>query len=342
MKNLTPEPAVGSVEGTTMARRWRTLGWVAVGLAAAGCYTERHPERYRDIQSLPVAEGTLVRVDLRSHDVHVRVAGGDTLEISSELEARAASPRAARAWIDANTPIIEASSVGVTVRLPDGGRRAGSRGLVRPRARIDLALPPGCTADISTSSGDVTVQGNETLLNPLRIRTASGNLLVRGGAGELIFRSTSGNARIEGPPLVALEAKTSSGDIRALGGAARVLIDTRSGDLRLANLTGAASLSTSSGEIRARWISLPSGERISARTASGNVELSLPEGRWRGQATTRSGALYSGIGGDPGPRRRRSLVFSAPEPGAELEVTTTSGNIRLLRTRSPAGHNSDS
>jgi len=325
-----------------MARRWRILGWAAVVLAAAGCHTDRHPERYQNAWSLPVAEGTLVRVDLRSHDVHVRVAAGESVEIRSELEIRAGSPRAAWAWIASNTPIIEESPVGVTIRLPDGDRRTRSSGFFRPRARMELELPPGCTADITTSSGDITVQGQETLHNPLRIRTTSGDLLVRGGVGELIFRSSSGDARIDGPTLAALEAQTSSGNIRVLGGAARVLADTRSGDLRLAGLTGAASLSTSSGEVRARWISFPMNERIKARTASGNVELSLPEGPWRGHAVTRSGALQSSFQGNPGPRRKRTLVLSSTEPGAELEVTTTSGNIRLLRHRPSTGKNPDS
>lgn len=293
-----------------------------------GCGQGGEQVRHEHSRTFQVAEGTLIRVELRSHDVHLKVGNGDTVTIRTELVSRAGSARAATRWVEANTPTVDHGAAGIHVRLPAGSGRIAVAGFSRTVARVTLTVPLQSALDITTSSGDVSVTGSHLLAAPLRVRTTSGDLSVQGGVRELIFRTSSGDARIEGSALDRLEVKTSSGDVRLRSGSRQVLADTGAGDLRLRGLTGAASVRSGSGDIRLAWAAWPGEERIAVQTTSGNVELTLPAGPVHGSAQTRSGRLQSAFPGEPDPRGRR-MVFSAPEPGVELEITTASGTIRL-------------
>lgn len=311
--------------------RLGAISAIVITCLAGACAPGHHTADHREAHSFPAAEASLVRVDVHGHDVHLTAAPGDTVAITTEQETRAGSPQAAQRLLESSTPLVELGPAGVYVRMPAHSDRIRRTGFSRTTGQVTITAPPDSTFDITTSSGDVTVTGEEDLTTPLRIRTASGNLSLKTGVRELIFRSAAGDARIDGRPLGVFEGKTSSGNIRLDSGAERVLVDTASGSVRLLALTGPVSVRTASGNARMTWTALPGGTRVAVRTVSGNVDMTLPIGPVQGIASTRSGRVQSDLPGDHD-SRRRTVTFSSDGPATELEVSSASGNIRLRIT----------
>lgn len=311
-----------------MAKASASVAGIAV-LFAISCGSELGTDRLEESHSWAQKEAASVRLELTSHDVRVVVTPGDVVTLTTELVAPAGSPRSAQRWLEANTPLVEKGPAGIQVRTPPRSRR-GFRvsGLTRRVARVTINAPAECSLDISTVSGDVTVEGIPSLARPMRVRTVSGDLQVRGGVQELIFRSASGDVRVDGGRLDLLEAKTASGDIRLQSGAHRVMVDSASGNVRLNGLTGTVSARTASGHVALNWDSFPGGQRVTVRSSSGNVDVLLPSGPLQGVATTRSGRLRSNIPGETD-ARRRTATFSGPGEAAHMDISSVSGDIRL-------------
>jgi DUF4097 and DUF4098 domain-containing protein YvlB len=303
-------------------------------LVLASCARPSAPSSVHETRTFPAAPGKLIRLDVRSLDVHVTVVEGSTVSATVDLHVRSSSRNAGKRWLERNTPVFEDSESVLDVHLP-GGSHGGLVifGFLHTEGRLELEIPSACHLDVKTSSGDVTIAGGVALSGPVRVDTSSGDVKVTGGVRELIADTASGDVRVSGPPLAALEADTSSGDVTLEAGAERALVDTASGDARLEKLSGDLSVDTSSGTVSAGWESLPAGAKIRVRTASGDVRLRVPEGTaFAGEVSTRSGRIRSDLPASA-ERRGRTMSFSASGPSVGLEVRTSSGGVSLL-TRS--------
>jgi hypothetical protein len=311
-------------------RPFTPIAALAVVFAAAGCTVHSTPRGIQETHTFPARAGKLVRLDVRSLDVQVKVAEADTITARVELQAQSTSRNASRRWIERNTPVFEDSDSVLEVRLPE---RADHGlffvGFFHSRGRLDLVVPPACRLEVKTSSGDVRIEGGATLAGPIRVNTSSGDVTVTGGVGELIADTSSGDVRVSGTELASLEADTSSGDVTLSGGAGRAVVDTSSGDVHLEKMTGAVSVDTSSGDVWTIWTSLPAASKVHVRTSSGDVRLRLPEGTaLSGEITTSSGRVHSAIPATSEDRGHR-LRFAAPAAAVGFEVRTTSGDVNL-------------
>jgi hypothetical protein len=303
-------------------------------LVLVACTRPATPNAVHESKTFPVAAGKLVRLDVRSLDVHVKVADASTISATVDLQARSSSRAATKRWIERNTPVFEDSESVLEVRVPSVGRRGlVVVGFFHTEGRLELVIPPSCRLEVKTSSGDVTVEGEAPLAAPVRIDTTHGDVTVRGGVRELIAETSSGDVRVSGQALAVLEADTASGDVTLEGGSERVIVDTSSGDAKLEKLTGDLSADTSSGSVSASWEHLVAGNKIRVKTASGDVRLRLPEGTpLGGELNTSSGRVHS----DFSPTREkhgRMMSFAAPRESVDVEVRTSSGNVNL-RSRS--------
>jgi hypothetical protein len=296
----------------------------------AACARPSGPRAVHQSHTFPTAAGKLIRVDVRSLDVHVTVAEASAISVTVDLEVRSSSQAARTRWIERNTPVFEDSDSVLEVRLPSAARRGiVIFGFLRTEGRLDIVVPPSCRLDVKTSSGDVTTAGEVALSAPVRVDTSSGDVTVSGGVRELIADTASGDVRVTGPALTMLEADTSSGDITLEGGSERVLVDTASGDARLEKLTGDLSADTSSGDVSATWERLTAGAKIGVHTSSGNVRLHVPEGTpLGGEIKTTSGHIHSDLPGSTG-RRGRMMSFAAPGASVGVEVRTSSGDVSV-------------
>ncbi|MFD2767859.1 DUF4097 family beta strand repeat-containing protein [Micromonospora eburnea] len=130
-----------------------------------------------------------------------------------------------------------------------------------------------------------------------------------------------------------VDVKLGSGDIKVTTARGDIRAETSSGDIAVVDATGAVRLHASSGRVEARQlaagvdaeaasgdVTVELAEPASARVhaGSGDVELTVPEGRYRVRSSTGSG---------------KAAVEVANDPGAALllDVRTGSGDVTITR-----------
>jgi len=290
------------------------------------------PVSFHDTKNFPAAPGKLVRLEVRSVDVAVTVIESGSITATTDLEIRAGSSARAKRWIEQHTPVFEDSATALEIRVPKQVPSVSFFfGSTHTRARISVSVPAGCVVETHTSSGDVVFEGPALLAAPTRIKTASGDVTVRGGVHELIVDTASGDVRVSGSRLALLQADTASGDVVLESGTDKALIETASGDVRLHGLAGDLTVGTASGDVSAKWQELAAGHAVTINTSSGDVSLTLPATALvTGSLSTHSGDLSSDL---PGARDKREHVFTfAPQgTGVPLAVHTSSGDIVVHR-----------
>jgi hypothetical protein len=308
-----------------------TITMLAVLIGVSACVSHRTPSSVHETRSFPAHAGKLVRLDVRSLDVHVTVAESETIQVGMDLQVQSSSHAWARRWIERNTPVYEDSDSVLEVHLPERERHGlFFVGFVHTNGRLDLVVPPECRLEVKTSSGDVRTEGGVTLAGPVRVNTSSGDVTLTGGVHEALVQTSSGDVRVSGPALASLEVDTSSGDVKVTGGAGKTVVDTSSGDVRLEKLSGNLSADTSSGDVWASWQELPGGASVHVRTSSGDVRLRLPAGTGlAGTITTTSGRIHSAIPPAHEERRHHQMSFEAASGAVKLEVRTSSGDVSL-------------
>jgi hypothetical protein len=279
-----------------------------------------------DTQRFPLPSSARVAVDVASTTVHVRSSDVLEVEVTNDLRISGVGEDKAAAWIDRHTPTIVAGEDGLDIRVEPGRDGFLGLGLLTARARMYVVTPATAVPDVTTGDGDIRVHGDFPEAAPLRLRTATGGMELEGATRELEIRSASGDARIQViRPIDRIFARTSSGDIDLEGGARQVEIDTASGDVRLRNLSGSATVATSTGKIVLHFDRVDPDSTIDVRTASGRVHIVLPEGaRPRGTLSTTTGTIRCDL------EARASEVGNTLEltgDGVELVVDTASGEI---------------
>jgi hypothetical protein len=279
-----------------------------------------HTERF------PAEAGKQVIIDVASLNVSLRSADVTHVEVNTDLRISGVGEDKATDWIKRHTPAYRDTGNQLTVSAQPGRQGFLGLGLLTARARIRVVAPNQSVPDITTTSGNVRVRGDFPLAAPLRLRTATGEMEFTGAAGSLDIRSAQGGARIDVVrPLDKLFARTSSGDVALSGGARRVQVDTASGDVRLDNLSGSAEVETSTGKVILSWDRLDPGSVVKVRTASGRVQLVLPDNvSPQGTLTTTGGTIRCDL---PGTVNERGDTVQLDGDGPVLQVETASGEI---------------
>ncbi len=141
----------------------------------------------------------------------------------------------------------------------------------------------------------------------------------------------TGSGTVTTVGVAAVDVEVGSGDVEVREVAGTVAVDTGSGEIRIADLSGPSTLHTSSGSIRGELLRGPvtastsSGDvvldlarpqHVSVETSSGDVELTVPAGRYR----------IDSSGGDGGGDIE---VTADPNARYTLELTTSSGDITV-------------
>ncbi|GII01530.1 DUF4097 family beta strand repeat-containing protein [Planobispora takensis] len=210
---------------------------------------------------------------------------------------------------------VEHDAGTVSVKAPD------LRSLRRiPAVDVVVALPSGSHVRADTVSADVSAAGP---LCDVEISTASGDVTLEHAAG-LRVRTTSGDVRCdvtEGPASV----KTTSGAVRLGAVAGPAGLTTVSGEAEIGEAGGDVTAKSASGRIRVHRIA---GGQVSVNTASGDVSVGVASGTatWL-DVSSLSGKINSELtpfGQDDQPTEDENTV--------ELGIRTVSGDISITRS----------
>jgi len=306
----------------------RTIHALLTVMAALGVATETGAAQRKVAETtrFPSVVGKTVVVDASSLDIALRSADVRQIEVTSDLRISGVGEDKAEDWVARNTPVIEDSTERLTVVAQPGRGGFLGLGLLTARARLRLVCPPDNVPDLTTTSGRIAVRGDFPVDQPLRLRTATGDMALEGATSKLDVRSASGDTRVDViRPLEHLFARTSSGDVTLTGGARDVEIDTATGDVRLENLSGSARVVTSNGKVVMSWDRLDPGAEVKVRTTSGRIHLRLPEtARPRGVLTTTGGTIRTDLAGSV---NERGDTLTLDGDGPILNVETASGEI---------------
>lgn len=170
-------------------------------------------------------------------------------------------------------------------------------------ADVRLTVPAGVAVNVSSAAGDVRADG------------VTGDLTVGAGNGDVHLSDVTGT----------VDVRAAGGDVRLVGISGIVTARTNSGDLLADELYGkTARLSSSSGDVRAFFGTVP--RNVTAQSNSGDVRVGVPRGSgpYQVRADTNSGDV-------------RTDVNTGTSSAAVINATATSGDVTVMYLDDPDG-----
>ncbi len=182
---------------------------------------------------------------------------------------------------------------------------------------VDIELPSRSRLHVSTASAQVRADGE---FGDCRFASASGDVAVESVAGNIKADSASGGIAVD--TLAGTAAiSTASGDVGVGELTGDVKFRAASGSLSVRHLQGAVNAQTSSGDIA---VSAAANGTVSVQTASGQVEIGIPEGTAaRLELRTHSGQVRNTLQPSDGPDEGDETL--------KVDVKTGSGDISVQR-----------
>jgi DUF4097 and DUF4098 domain-containing protein YvlB len=273
----------------------RGTALVALALAAScggRTLTLSRPELEAEVvrtQPIDLDGSSGLVLDLSTHagDVTVEVAEGPPRLVAT-LRLMARTEAEADRLLDGFSVTGHAENDSFVVRLSgEAAALPGTDLRLTPLVSFQARVPPGQRLRAESGSGNVEVKG---AAGDCALLTAFGDVKVSGVRAESVrARTSSGTVHIEDVHAKRIEVHTSFGDVRVEGVRGDLDVETGSGDVVLVGFTqGSCDLETGFGNIDARGSFLD----LTAKTSSGRVGV-LAE---PGSAIGRPWSLQSSFG----------------------------------------------
>jgi len=217
------------------------------------------------------------------------------------------------------------SSTHIRVVYPRNGRNIEG-------ADLTIRVPANSRIRAEGVSADVTVQN---VRGDVEASSVSGTVRVTGGSRSVKAESVSGNVDVTAPTND-LRASSVSGQVEVEGATGFIEAETTSGDITVAGSNASTvSLHSVSGRVSYRG-SLTRTSSVNIESFSGTVDFAVPANTIGDfEATTFSGGISNDFNNErPRQERRHSgseLEFSTGDDGAEIELNSFSGTIRIRR-----------
>ncbi|MGQ9835371.1 MAG: DUF4097 family beta strand repeat-containing protein [Thermoanaerobaculaceae bacterium] len=272
-------------------------------------------------------EGKILVVEAGPLDVSVRTSPIEEIRMDVELACAGFKEKTVEAWLEATRPSFEDSDEALKI-LVKGDAPGLFQGLVITKAKMSLVVPPYIRLDLSSSSGNLRVEGDFHASRPLRLFSGSGEVEFLGFAPEVEARTTSGDITLRfSQPVDSLLVRTASGDAEVVGGVRLLRCDTSSGELRAVGLLGSVGVATTSGDVSLKFDALPNDAQVKVNTTSGKVVVSLPPGTEPGGEVQSARGEIRSVHAGQTPGKGGRLVLTGPGP--RLAITTSSGRVEL-------------
>ena len=188
------------------------------------------------------------------------------------------------------------------------------------QSAFDVYIPKAYeeSLEIRVVSGDIKADENLKFRN-LKIYSTSGDIeMANVEADEINIESVSGDIELQNIGNSTIKLKTVSGNIEVESTKGKIEAKSTSGNIEIEKIEGEVELNTVSGEIESNDFRITGTSKI--KTTSGNVKMFLnSENNCEIKAKSTSGNITYPNG--------RNVM--GKEPYVELNVQTTSGNIKL-------------
>jgi Putative adhesin len=293
------------------------------------------------VAALAVAVASTPALQAQARDTSVRVTGSAVVDVTvrtGKLVVRGVDGSTGSVRGGSGNYELRSTGVSLTLVSRDDARGGRDARADRDESTIELDIPRGVRLVVSTLSADVEVR---EISGSVEVRSTSGDVQLSDIPGRAIVESISGDVRSTGSGTL-LRATTVSGDLRVREARGELDLHTTSGDVSVSGERIARFAAESmSGDIQFDGL-LTSDARVQISTHSGDVTLRVPDGA-RGELSlsTFNGELIAGgpltmLPGDVASTRRgrnaRRYVFGTGQaPGLLLDITTFTGDVRLVR-----------
>ena len=266
-------------------------------------------------------------------DRTVTVAKGARLNVSND-----AGEVVLRTWDRDSLRVQAAHSARVTIDIQTTGN------IVTVRSRASGGPPGGVDYDITAPawlpvkvSGQFTYIGIEGAQNEVSAETVRGDIVVKGGSGFVTAKSIDGEVIVEDAK-GRINASSVNEGIRITGASGEVTAESTNGDIALSKVEAKSlDISTVNGDIRYEG-SVVAGGLYRISTHNGDITMIVPEST-NATFTVRT---YNGDFSSNLPtktvgevRRGRRAIYTLGNGGAEIELESFGGAIRLRRPGPP-------
>ncbi|NNF07679.1 MAG: DUF4097 family beta strand repeat protein [Candidatus Eisenbacteria bacterium] len=289
---------------------------------------------YTDTQDFSLDGPGLVEVDASIHDIYITRGSGSEVVVKVTMEVKSSSKEKAEDYIENHKPTYDQRGNDIIIDARSKKKNWWKKfnwKKFEAKSRIDIEVPKGTELVLDTASGDLSVRADLGDV-PVSCNTASGDIELDGSATNLRMGTASGDIDVSiSNTAESMDLSTASGDIMVRGSTHEANISTASGTIEVDGLRGDANLSTASGDVVAAWDQVDTSNEIEISTASGDVDVYLPESiEIDGFASTVSGRIRSDFGGKSN-KRRSQVHFDGGRDALFLEVDTASGDISIRR-----------
>lgn len=291
-------------------RRARLLATCAAALlCATPAFAQTPAAAGKTDRTVPVAKGSRLTIANDAGEVVIKAWNQDSLRVRASHSDRTA--------VDIQT----AANI-ITVRA----RRAQSR------TPIDYEISAPAWLPIKVT-GEFAYIGVEGAQSEITAETIRGDIVIKGASGPVTAKSIHGEIIVE-DSRGRITATTVNEGIRIAGASGEIVAETTNGDIALEKIgAGTVDVSTVNGDVRVDS-SLPAGARVRVETHNGDITMIVPE---TAGATftvrTYRGDFQSNLPAKAveEPRRGRRAVYTLGNGGADVELQSFGGTIRLRR-----------
>lgn len=166
-----------------------------------------------------------------------------------------------------------------------------------------------------------------------RVQSSNGSVRVENIDGGLTLHTSNGSVRIAGIR-GNVDAQTSNGSVEVRRVDGRMTFHTSNGSVRAENVRGGISASTSNGSVDLEFDAAQTNNDVIASTSNGGITVRLPAATNATVTAHTSGhdRIYSDFDVTMrGQLSRSHLEGNIGGGGAKIQLTTSNGNIRLLK-----------
>lgn len=229
---------------------------------------------------------------------------------------------------------VNVSTGGSTIGVRTEGRRGPASAV-----DLDITVPAWMALDLSGVYTDVTVEGTKGAVS---VETVQGNVAVTGGEGIVSLSSVQGSVSLRGAK-GRIEVHSVNEDVRVVGSSGEIKAETVNGEIQLEKVDATnLDASTVNGDV-AYDGPIHAGGRYALSSHNGDISITVtPSTNATVAVSTFSGEFESDfpVTLTEG-RKGKRFNFVLGKGGAQIELESFQGTIRLVRPGSVASRDRD-